>query len=37
VDGVFQPGEKESAILEKQFAELHNLAGFLTPARASLT
>ena len=37
VDGVFQPGEKETAILAKEFAELDNLSGFLTPARASLT
>ena len=37
VDGVFQPGEKEIAILAKEFAELDNLSGFLTPARASLT
>jgi NAD(P)H-dependent FMN reductase len=37
VDGVFQPQEKEEAILAKQFEELDNLAGFLTPARASLT
>jgi len=36
-DGVFQPQEKEIAILAKQFDELDNLAGFLTPARASLT
>jgi NAD(P)H-dependent FMN reductase len=37
VDGVFQPGEKEIAILAKEFDELDNLSGFLTPARASLT
>jgi NAD(P)H-dependent FMN reductase len=37
VDGVFQPGEKEIAILTKEFEELDNLSGFLTPARASLT
>jgi NAD(P)H-dependent FMN reductase len=37
VDGVFQPGEKEIAILAKEFEELDNLSGFLTPARASLT
>jgi NAD(P)H-dependent FMN reductase len=37
VDSVFQPGEKEIAILAKQFEELDNLSGFLTPARASLT
>jgi NAD(P)H-dependent FMN reductase len=37
VDGVFQPGEKETAILAKELAELDNLSGFLTPARGSLT
>lgn len=37
VDGVFQPGEKESAIIVRELEEIHNLAGFLTPARASLT
>ena len=37
VDGVFQPGEKETAIIAKELAELDNLSGFLTPARASLT
>jgi NAD(P)H-dependent FMN reductase len=37
VDGVFEPGEKESAIILKELEELNNLAGFLTPARASLT
>jgi len=37
VDGVFEPGEKESAIIVKELEELKNLAGFLTPARASLT
>ena len=37
VDGVFQPQEKEIAILAKELAELNNLSSFLTPARASLT
>jgi NAD(P)H-dependent FMN reductase len=37
VDGVFQPQEKETAILAKELDELANLAAFLTPARASLT
>lgn len=37
VDGVFEPGEKETAILAKELAELDNLSGFLAPARASLT
>jgi NAD(P)H-dependent FMN reductase len=37
VDGVFRPQEKETAILAKELAEIDNLAGFLTPARASLT
>jgi NAD(P)H-dependent FMN reductase len=37
VDGVFQPQEKESAILEKELVELDTLSGFLTPARATLT
>jgi hypothetical protein len=37
VEGVFQPGEKESAVLAKELDELDNLSGFLTPARASLT
>src|SRR5476649_424272 len=32
VDGVFQPGEKETAILAKELEELYNLSGFLTPA-----
>lgn len=33
VDGVYQPEEKESAILEKQLAELASLAETLKPAR----
>jgi NAD(P)H-dependent FMN reductase len=37
VDGVFQPGEKESAIIVKELEELDNLAAFLAPARESLT
>jgi NAD(P)H-dependent FMN reductase len=37
VDGVFQPGEKESALIVRELEELDNLAAFLTPARASLT
>jgi NAD(P)H-dependent FMN reductase len=37
VDGVFQPGEKESALIQRELEELNNLAAFLTPARASLT
>ena len=37
VDGVFQAQEKESAIIARELEELDNLAGFLTPARASLT
>ena len=37
VDGVFQPGEKESALIVRELEEIHNLSGFLTPARASLT
>jgi NAD(P)H-dependent FMN reductase len=37
VDGVFQPGEKESAIILKELEELDNLAGFLSAARGSLT
>jgi NAD(P)H-dependent FMN reductase len=37
VDGLFQPQEKETAILAKQLAELDNLSGFLAPARATLT
>lgn len=36
-EGVFQPGEKESGILARELAELDNLAGFLAPARGSLT
>ena len=36
-DGVFHPGEKESALIVRELEELDNLAGFLTPARASLT
>jgi len=37
VDGVFQPQEKETAILARELEEIDNLAGFLTPARGSLT
>jgi NAD(P)H-dependent FMN reductase len=37
VDGVFQPQEKEIAILAKELEEVDNLSAFLTPARASLT
>jgi NAD(P)H-dependent FMN reductase len=37
VDGVFQPGEKESAIILRELEEVDNLAGFLTPARTALT
>lgn len=36
VDGVFQPGEKESAILTHQFAELIHLADGLKPLRATV-
>jgi NAD(P)H-dependent FMN reductase len=36
-DGVYQPGEKESAILGRELEELHTLAGVLTPARGMLT
>jgi NAD(P)H-dependent FMN reductase len=36
-DGVFHAGEKESAILARELDELDNLAGFLAPARGSLT
>ena len=36
-DGVFEAGEKESAIIVRELEELDNLAAFLTPARASLT
>ncbi len=36
-DGVFEPGEKESGIIARELEEIDNLAGFLTPARASLT
>ena len=37
VDGVFQPKEKEIAILAKEFEEVDTLAGVLTPARSLLT
>jgi NAD(P)H-dependent FMN reductase len=37
VDGVFQPQDKEIAILAKELEEIDNLSGFLAPARASLT
>lgn len=37
VDSVFQPQEKEIAILAKELEELDNLSAFLTPARDSLT
>ncbi len=33
VDGVFVPGEKESAILEKEFGELLDLSEVLKPSR----
>jgi NAD(P)H-dependent FMN reductase len=36
-DGVFYPGEKESAILAKELAELQTLAGALVPLRELLT
>ena len=37
VDGVFQPGEKESTLIVRELEEIDNLSAFLTPARASLT
>jgi NAD(P)H-dependent FMN reductase len=37
VDGVFQPGEKESAIILKELDELDTLAAVLTPARGLVT
>jgi NAD(P)H-dependent FMN reductase len=37
VDGVFQPNDKEIAILAKELQELDTLAGVLTPARSLLT
>jgi NAD(P)H-dependent FMN reductase len=36
-DGVYHPGEKESAILDRELSELHTLATVLTPARGLLT
>jgi NAD(P)H-dependent FMN reductase len=33
VDGVFTPGEKESALIEKELGELLELSQLLTPAR----
>jgi NAD(P)H-dependent FMN reductase len=37
VNGVFQPGEKEVAILAKEFEEIDTLSAFLAPARGALT
>jgi len=37
VDGVFQPQEKETAIIAHEFEELEALAAVLTPARANAT
>jgi NAD(P)H-dependent FMN reductase len=36
VDGVFQAGEKESALILRELEEIDNLSAFLTPARAPL-
>ena len=36
VDGVFEPGERESSIIVKELAELATLAGALTQLRRSM-